>query len=324
MWRCRRDRVRSYAALLATAVTLCSCGVWVDPPETYETIVAAGAIAEPGGDGVTVDIEGSDIADLIVDAQEWAAERGAAITVALLDRETGARVVGGVDELLATASVVKLFIADELLFRYEAGDIPLSEEELSLIGSMLEASDDSAASTLWELYGGVDLVTAVAARRGLTDTVGSELGWWNSVTTASDLLTWYDGILTAATEDDDPAATVIVSHLLSYAEIGTDGYDQKFGLPDALGDDAALGMKAGWMCCLDGGWVHLSTGFFGDDHRYVMVVDSRETVTYEDDEDVWFLPDTSFYDATDDASARHARDTVTSVTEKILGAAATH
>ena len=112
-----------------------------------------------------------------------------------------------------------------------------------------------------------------------------------------------------------------MGHLLDFEPAGSDGYDQRFGLPDGLPEATELGVKQGWMCCVDGNWIHLSTGFFGDDHRYVVAVLSREKVHYDDpDLAEWTpLPDTALVDVTDDASAAHARDTVTLVVQEAFG-----
>jgi hypothetical protein len=252
-------------------------------------------------------------------------QRGARVTVALLDRETGSRTVAGADEPIETASVVKLFIADDLLFRASVGEIALGEGEYDEIAAMLSRSDDSAANDLWSRYGDGDIVDRVVERHGLIDTRAPVDGkWWNTVTTASDLLTWYDSVLGGTSGLDERGTATIVGHLLDFEPVGADGYDQRFGLPDGLPEATDLGIKQGWMCCVDGSWIHLSTGFFGDDHRYVVVALSREKVHYDDPEwSAWApLPDTALVDVTGDASARHARDTLTLVIDEAFGRSA--
>ncbi|UYP20525.1 hypothetical protein OED52_08385 [Rhodococcus sp. Z13] len=256
-----------------------------------------------------------------------AADRGADLIVAVLDRETGARVVGGGDAPVATASVVKLFIAEEVLYREALGEATLGEEDHELIRSMLRSSDDSAASLLWDLYGGPEIVEHVVERHRLTGTAPPVpgTGWWNTTTTASDLLTWYDDLLGGSALGAQATAR-IVGHLMEYTDEGVDGYDQRFGLPDGLDDDASeLGVKQGWMCCVDGRWMHLSTGFFGDDHRFVVVAAAQESVLYDESDPLYetgFLPDTGVYDATEDGSAEHARRTLTLAVETAFGSGA--
>ncbi len=317
------DLFRSCLSLLVVTATLSACGTPLGETSDFASDVsAAGLHVEMSTDDTDtgVPIRMDTLAERIDAASELAAQRGAEITVAVLDRATGARTVGGVNEPLETASVVKLFIADDLLFREGIGEIALTDDDYDLIRAMLTESDDSAASLLWDVFDGPDIVERVARRHGLEGTVAPVDFWWNTVTTASDILTWYDDLLSSRAGLDEPATARIVGYLLDFESTGADGYDQEFGLPDGLSYAVDLGSKAGWMCCLDAHWVHLSTGFFGNYHRYVVAVLSRETVTYEDPEyDGWSLPDTSIYDATEDESAQHARDTVTMVVEEVLG-----
>ncbi|MFI6756915.1 serine hydrolase [Rhodococcus coprophilus] len=259
-----------------------------------------------------------------IDAAAALAERrGAQMTIAVLDRSTGARTVGGVDQPIETASVVKLFVADDLLFRESTGEVTLSEDDYDLIEDMLRSSDDTAANLLWEQHGGSEIVERVAERHNLTGTTPPYSSWWwNTTTTASDLLTWYDDVLGGRGGLDAEASARIIGYLTDFTSNGSDGYDQTFGLPEGLPGVTGLGVKQGWMCCVSGEWVHLSTGFFGDDHRFVVAVTSREEVTYEEDDPMFgmgILPDLALYDVTSDGSARHARETVSLAVETALG-----
>ncbi|WP_068160509.1 hypothetical protein [Rhodococcus phenolicus] len=310
-------RRRSIASLLFAAATAvaCSSSVSSDPG----VLMAGVTDSEPAVEAAPVS-EAAQIQALterIVAASALAeSERGARVTIALLDRETGSRTVAGADDPIETASVVKLFIADDLLFRVGTGEIGLGEGEYDEIAAMLSRSDDSAASDLWSRYGDTAIVDRVVERHGLTATSPPYDGnWWNTVTTASDLLTWYDSVLGGTSGLDERGTATIVGHLLDFEPLGADGYDQRFGLPDALPDAIELGVKQGWMCCVDGSWIHLSTGFFGDGHRYVVAVLSREQVHYDDPaRNEWApWPDTALVDVTGDASAEHARETVTEV-----------
>ncbi|MEE2033786.1 serine hydrolase [Rhodococcus chondri] len=317
----RRGRARPKMALLFVAATVVACAA----PAVGASCIPAGA-----GSGLAVQaaatspIEMSGLGERIATATEAAAERGAHVTFAVLDRDTGARTIGGTDESIETASVVKLFIADDVLFREGLGDITLTAEDYDLIEHMLRSSDDSAAGLLWERHGGPEIVDRVVERHSLTGTTAPANGWWNTTTTASDLLTWYDALLSGDSGLDDEATARLVGHLMNFTPAGTDGYDQRFGLPDGLPAATDPGVKQGWMCCLDEQWIHLSTGFFGEDHRYVVAVLSREAVTYGEDSgrEEWFLPDTALHDVTGDESAQHARDTMTAVVEAVFGGTA--
>lgn len=61
---------------------------------------------------------------------------------------------------------------------------------------MLQSSDDSAAEVFWQRGGGNSIITRVAARYGLASTnVPSDGMWWNTISTANDLVQYYDMLL---------------------------------------------------------------------------------------------------------------------------------
>lgn len=82
-------------------------------------------------------------------ATAQAASAGAEITAAVLDRNTGQLVTNGNGRTIAIASVVKLFIADDLLLQVAEGRATLSPEDRKSLDVMLRASDDSAAEVFW-------------------------------------------------------------------------------------------------------------------------------------------------------------------------------
>jgi len=205
-----------------------------------------------------------------------AAEKGATISVLVLDRTTGRTVSNGNNSEIATASVAKLFIADDMLYQASTEHGQLSPDDRKALDLMLEASDDDAGEAFWGRGGGSDIVTRVASRYGLPSTgPGDDGRWWNTTTTASDLARYYDMLLDGKGGLMLEAADIIVDDLAQSTPQGVDGYPQRFGIPDALyGEPVAV--KQGWMCCIGDDWMHLSTGVIGADHRYVMVIESLQ------------------------------------------------
>jgi hypothetical protein len=208
-----------------------------------------------------------------------AAAKGADITTVVLDRSTGQRVTNGNGRGVAIASVVKLFIADDMLLRGP----PLSPEDMKMFQSMLRSSDDSAAQVFWERNGGSAIVTRVAGRYGLSGTRPNGL-WFNTLSTAADLVRYYDMLLSGAGGLPMDKADMIIDNLAQSAPTGIDGmmpggvYPQRFGIPEGLyGEPVAV--KQGWMCCVGSDWMHLSTGIIGSDHRYVMAIASDQPET---------------------------------------------
>jgi hypothetical protein len=207
----------------------------------------------------------------IAQATQDAAAGGATIAVAVLDRTTKHMLSNGNDQLVAIASVAKLFIADDVLSQ------GLSTEDRQALDSMLRSSDDGAADTFWDQRGGEAIITEVAGRYGLTSTSPPSDGrWWNTMSSASDLVHYYDALLNGSGGLSGEHAQVIVDDLAESTATGADGYPQRFGIPDGLYAEP-VAVKQGWMCCMDGdSWMHLSTGIIGSDRRYVMVIESLQ------------------------------------------------
>ncbi len=217
------------------------------------------------------------LAARIEKATEDAAADGATISVAVLDRANNQMVSNGNDQLVAIASVAKLFIADDVLSQEPDGDTGLSSADRQALDSMLRSSDDGAAETFWAERGSDSIITEVAARYGLTSTAPPSDGqWWNTMSSASDLVHYYDMLLNGSGGLPAERAEIIVKDLAGSTATGADGYPQRFGIPDGLYAEP-VAVKQGWMCCMDGSsWMHLSTGIIGADRRYVMVIESLQ------------------------------------------------
>lgn len=202
-----------------------------------------------------------------------AANSGATISAAVLDRDTGQMITNGDNSPMPIASVAKLFIADDLLLQEAKGQTQLSATDRQELDIMLRSSDDSAANDFWSRSGGNDIITRVAARYGLTGTSAPYDGhWWNTMSTTADLVHYYDQLLSGGGGLPSERASVILANLSQSTASGADGYPQRFGIPDGLyGEPVAV--KQGWMPQWNGNnWMHMSTGVIGEDRRYVMAI----------------------------------------------------
>jgi hypothetical protein len=208
-----------------------------------------------------------------------AAADGATISVAVLDRANNQLLSNGNDQLVAIASVAKLFIADHVLAQDASdsqGNRQLSTQDRQALDAMLRSSDDDAAETFWNEHGGETIIAEVARRYGLTSTVPSSDGrWWNTTSSASDLVRYYSMLLNGSGGLSPKRAAIIVDDLAKSTATGVDGYPQRFGIPDGLYAEP-VAVKQGWMCCIGNEWMHLSTGVIGSDRRYIMVVESLQ------------------------------------------------
>jgi hypothetical protein len=206
-----------------------------------------------------------------------AAKSGAHIETVVLDRNTGQRISNGDNSTFPIASVAKLFIADDLLLQESKGQTTLSAADHKSLEVMLRSSDDSAAQSFWDRSGGNAIIARVVARYGLSGTTAPDDGHWDVTTsTASDLVRYYDMLLSGGGGLPPGQANVILSNLAQSTPTGGDGYPQRFGIPEGLYADP-VAVKQGWFCCWNGAnQLHVSTGVIGSERRYVMAISSLE------------------------------------------------
>jgi hypothetical protein len=213
-----------------------------------------------------------------------AAKTGADVTITVLDRNTGQIITNGNNEAMPIASVVKLFIADDLLLQEAKGQTQLSGDDRQAFDAMLRSSDDSAAEVFWDRSGGSAIVSRVTARYGLAGTTAPYDGrWYNTLSTTGDIVRYYDKLLDGSGGLPPERANVILANLAASTPMAIDGtmpggtYPQRFGIPEGLYAEP-VAVKQGWFCCWNGGnWVHLSTGVIGPDRRYVVAIGSMQT-----------------------------------------------
>ncbi len=281
--RRRPSRLVAVAASLL-ALTACEARSYgtppVDPDAPLLTVVAPqgsqAPLPEAAPDEPVATFGGLDTR--IRQATADASAKGADLTAVVLDRSTGLTATNGNGRAIAIASVVKLFIADDMLLRGP----PLSPDDRKMFDAMLRSSDDSAAEVFWNRGGGSAIVTRVAARYGLSGTIPPGNGlWFNTVSTAADLVRYYDMLLSGAGGLPMDRAEMIVDDLAQSTPTGIDGmmpggvYPQRFGIPEGLYAEP-VAVKQGWMCCIGNDWMHLSTGIIGRDRRFVMAIASDQ------------------------------------------------
>ena len=276
----RRATTGMAIVCMALLVNGCEAKGWSAPPSAESTQQAApGAPAGPPPEGppapTTAPFDGLDAR--VRQATADAAKSGADIEIAVMDRDTGQVVSNGVTKPYPIASVVKLFIADDLLLQESKGQTQLTPADHSALNVMLRSSDDGAAQTFWDRSGGNAIIARVKARYGLGSTTAPYNGHWDvTQSTAGDLVRYYDMLLDGTGGLPPEQANVIIGNLAQSTPTGTDGYPQRFGIPEGLYAEQ-VAVKQGWFCCWNGSnQLHLTTGAVGPDHRYVMAVGSLD------------------------------------------------
>ena len=279
------NRLMTRMAIVCVALLVngCEAQVWGTPPVAENTpqapVVAPQAslpaLPEAPPDQSTAPLDGLDAR--IRQATADAAKSGADIETVVLDRDTGQIVSNGASRPFPIASVVKLFIADDLLLQESKGQTTLSPADRKSLDVMLRSSDDNAAENFWNRSGGSAVIARVVARYGLTGTTAPYNGHWDVTTsTASDLVRYYGKLLDGSGGLPPEQANVIMGNLAQSTPTGVDGYPQRFGIPEGLYAEP-VAVKQGWFCCWNGAnQLHVSTGVIGPDRRYVMAISSLE------------------------------------------------
>jgi beta-lactamase class A len=161
--------------------------------------------------------------------------------VAVDDLTTGqtASYNGGGD--FVTASIVKVDILSTLLYQSQQSGESLSDEQRELATTMIENSDNDAASDLYDDDGAATGIDAANKAFGLTDTAAGTDGYWGlTTTTVTDQIKVLrqvftsDSLLTSSSRD-------YIQNLMSQVEA-----DQRWGVSAAASSGSYL-VKNGWL-----------------------------------------------------------------------------
>ena len=133
------------------------------PPQLAELLVRAITVPDaPAAPETSPSSTFRGLQARVQQATDEAAAAGATLSVAILDRTTHQLVSNGNTQIVGTASVAKLFIADDLLLQESQGKTTLSPDDRQALDTMLQASDDGAAEKFWGQDGGAAIINQIA------------------------------------------------------------------------------------------------------------------------------------------------------------------
>ena len=190
------------------------------------------------------------------------------VSVAVLDLRTGVSAGYGGGEF-DTASIVKVDILAALLLRTQGRLTPAEQAEAT---TMIENSDNDAATELWEAIGGQQGLDAANKRLGLRDTEGGPgLLWGLTQTTAGDQLRLLRQVFS---EDSVLPSQAYLQGLMAHVET-----DQRWGVSAAGYGSCEL--KNGWLQRSQTGlWDVNSIGrVTRGSHSYLIAVLSKGSAT---------------------------------------------
>jgi beta-lactamase class A len=198
----------------------------------------------------------------------YLAGREGDIDAAVYDAETGTTYCYHPALMQDTASIVKVDILATLLAEAQAAHRSLSATEGGLAGSMIEDSDNDAASDLWQDEGGASAVARFDARLGLRNTTPN-FAWGLTSTTACDQVV----LLRAIAYPDAvlmPASRSYELELMSQVVPG-----QRWGIPDGVPAGVPVAVKNGWLAVGDGWQINSDAYVHGGGRDYVVSVMTR-------------------------------------------------
>ena len=211
-------------------------------------------------------------------ATAYLAGRHGTLLAAVYDVRTGQTWQLGSSDAQPEASVVKLDILETLLARPQGAALEPADDALAR--SMIEDSDNDAATSLWDEDGGAAGLTYYGDRAGLTKTTPSQCvacagfafpGWGLSTTVPQDQLTLLKQLVV-------PGPSPLLSgsarsYALSLMEHVT--ADQRWGISGGVPAGVTVALKNGWLP-LDAAatdWQVNSVGWVnGDGRDYLIAV----------------------------------------------------
>jgi beta-lactamase family protein len=211
-------------------------------------------------------------------AASLAVSRSGSVLAAVYDVRTGQSWRFGDGPPQAEASVVKLDILETLLARNGAAVLPAGQRDLAQ--TMIEDSDNDAATSLWDADDGAAGLTAYDERAGLTRTVPSPCvacagfawpGWGLTTTVPGDQLTLLKQLVVPGAHPLLSAAQR--SYALSLMENVTS--DQRWGVSGGVPAGVTVALKDGWLPLddADTNWQVNSVGWVsGDGRDYLIAV----------------------------------------------------
>jgi beta-lactamase class A len=196
------------------------------------------------------------------------AQQSGTLGVGVVDRSTGAVAIYGGGLKFHAASIEKVAILAGLLLKRP---VPaLSDPDDRLATTMIEASDDGAATHLWNADGRAAGLTAADLRLGLRHTVPGPGDYWGlTSTTVGDQLTLLQDLTTARS----PLPAAARSYELRLMRATDPG--QRWGISAAASPGTRYAVKDGWLPDGSAGvpadWVINSIGAVEHDQQHLLL-----------------------------------------------------
>ena len=211
-------------------------------------------------------------------AASYVASRSGTVVAAVYDVGSGQTWTLGTQRPQAEASIVKLDILETLFAQQGDGPAGLSPADRSLAQEMMEDSDNSAATSLWNAVGGPGPIQSFNTAAGLTDTAPSSCvacpgfawpGWGLTTTTPADQIVLLRELIRPSTLLTDAQRRDALQLMEDVAP------SQRWGVTGGVPQQATVALKDGWLPLNSAGtdWQINSIGWIsGSGRDYLMAV----------------------------------------------------
>jgi beta-lactamase class A len=183
-------------------------------------------------------------------ARSYLAVRSGTVLAAVYDLRTGHLWTLGHGTPQAEASIVKLDILETLMAQHHADGTALSPREASQTRTMIEDSDNHAATSLWGAVGGAAGIRSYDTAVGLANTTPSKCvdcpgfpwpGWGLTTTTPGDQIS----LLLELTRPNAQLTDAQRAYALALMENVTES--QRWGVSGGVPASATVALKNGWL-----------------------------------------------------------------------------
>lgn len=169
-------------------------------------------------------------------------EQSDGVGVAVADISTGATAAYNGTTEFVTASIVKIDILATLLYQLQQADQVITAGEQELAATMIENSDNDAATDLYDDVGGAQAMDDANQVFGLTETTVGTDGYWGLTTTTADDQIQLLRLIFTRPSPLSAASQEYIQELMSHVEV-----DQQWGIPAAADPGTQFMVKNGWL-----------------------------------------------------------------------------
>ncbi|WP_067929600.1 peptidoglycan-binding protein [Alicyclobacillus shizuokensis] len=200
--------------------------------------------------------------------KDYLEDRHDTVSVAVYDANTGQTYTYNPNSTYCTASIVKVALMTVLLYKDQIAHRGVTAAQKKLLTPMIEESDNSMASKLWNQLGRGKGITPYLRKFGMNHTTMRNDSYWGLTetnvldqVTLLKLLAYPNSIIDNTNRQ---YALGLMEHVVS---------GQRWGVSEGVPSGTTIALNNGWSPYVAGNWRINSIGYIhGHGHNYVIAV----------------------------------------------------